>query len=154
MDVNSQKPFNDGDPFDLVRFYLAQQNNYCNALIELKNGKKQTHWMWYVFPQIEGLAHSNMAHFYSVKSLDEAKAYMQNPLLSARLLEVTEAVLQHPNKSLREIFGKPDDKKFCSSMTLFAEAVEDNGLFLQAIDVFCEGQVDQRTLRLLYPSRP
>jgi uncharacterized protein (DUF1810 family) len=150
MDMRMQAQFNDnGDPYDLVRFYLAQESNYQDALAELKAGKKRTHWMWYVFPQIEGLAQSSMSHFYSIKSLDEAKAYIQHPLLSARLLESTAAVLQHSDKSLREIFGKPDDKKFCSSITLFSLVSHDSALFSHAIDVFCSGQADSRTLQLL-----
>jgi uncharacterized protein (DUF1810 family) len=112
----------------------------------LQAGQKRTHWMWFVFPQIDGLGHTDIACFYAIKNIQEAKAYLQHPLLGARLIECTQAVLAIKDKTLLEIFGKPDNRKFCSCMTLFAEAAEDKTLFKNAIAEFCDGQHDQRTL--------
>lgn len=137
------------DPFGLDRFVKAQQDIYPNALAELKAGRKRTHWMWFVFPQIDGLGHSQTTIFYSIKSLDEAKAYLEHPTLGTRLIECTQAVMANEGTSLLEIFGKPDNKKFCACMTLFAKAAENKRLFEKAIDQFCDSQLSEKTLAIL-----
>jgi uncharacterized protein (DUF1810 family) len=138
------------DPFDLGRFISAQDGTYDAALAELRAGKKQSHWMWFVFPQMRGLGMSAMSQHYGIASLDEATAYLADPLLGERLKQCTEAVLHVKGRRLAEIFGSPDDMKFRSSMTLFAEASGgDGGIYWQALDRCCGGAVDPRTLELL-----
>lgn len=137
------------DPYDLERFVKAQQDTYPRALAELQAGRKRSHWMWFVFPQIDGLGHSQTTIFYSIKSLKEAKAYLDHPVLGARLMESVQAVVAIDGASLLEIFGKPDNKKFCACMTLFAEAAEDKRLFEKAIDQFCDAQLSEQTLAIL-----
>jgi uncharacterized protein (DUF1810 family) len=110
------------DPFALERFVKAQDGVVETALSELSRGRKQTHWMWFVFPQLRGLGSSSMAHAYGITSLAEARAYLSHPLLGPRLIRCTETVLAHDGRSLQAIFGSPDDKKFCSCMTLFSRA--------------------------------
>src|SRR5690349_3784018 len=107
------------DLFDLQRFVDAQDPIFSRVLTELRQGHKQTHWMWFVFPQVAGLGHSLMADRYAIRSAEEAKAYLARPLLGGRLRECTSFVLMHRERALREIFGTPDDFKFRSSMTLF-----------------------------------
>ena len=137
------------DPFDLERFVAAQETNYADALAELRAGRKLGHWSWYVIPQHRGLGLSPTALFYGIGSAEEARAYLAHPVLGPRLLETTRAVLAHPTKTLRAIFGTPDDMKFRSSMTLFAHIADDPVLFREALSVFCAGQPDFRTLELL-----
>ena len=138
------------DPFDLERFVTAQAPIFEIALGELKAGQKRSHWMWFVFPQLRGLGRSSMAQFYGVGSLDEARAYLAHPLLGTSLEIATEAVLAIKERSLYAIFGAPDNMKFHSSMTLFARAAaDDNSAFQRALDRYCEGRMDQRTLALL-----
>ena len=141
-----------GDPkLDLGRFLAAQTESYAQVLQELRSGQKRSHWMWYIFPQLEGLGNSATARHFALRSADEARAYLAHPLLGRRLVDVTEAVLAHADRSLLEIFGHPDDLKFRSSMTLFAAvALNDEGaVFRRALDVFCDGVPDAATLRLL-----
>ena len=141
------------DPFNLERFVTAQAPVFNTALTELKAGRKRSHWMWFIFPQLRGLGHSSTAHFYGIGSLDEARAYLEHPLLGPRLTLCTETVLASNVTSVHELFGSPDDLKFCSSMTLFALAVKDDGnLFQKVLDRWCEGQMDGQSQRLL-PSR-
>lgn len=138
------------DPFDLDRFVLAQAPVYDIALAELLGGRKLTHWMWFVFPQLRGLGHSSMAQRYGIDSLDEARAYLAHPVLGPRLRESVSAVLDSGETSLRTIFGSPDDMKFRSSMTLFSIAA--NGAeprFDAALEKFCGGVRDERTLAAL-----
>jgi uncharacterized protein (DUF1810 family) len=138
------------DPFDLHRFVTAQAPVFASALEELKKGRKRTHWMWFVFPQLRGLGSSSMATFYGIGSLAEARAYLAHPLLGPRLVLCTETVVAIKGKTLREIFGSPDDMKFGSSMTLFAQGSGDDGVvFNRALDLYCQGRVDDRTLALL-----
>jgi len=138
------------DPFDLQRFVTAQAPVFASALEELKKGRKRTHWMWFVFPQLRGLGSSSMATFYGIGSLEEAQAYLAHPLLGPRLVLCTETVLAIKGRTLREIFGSPDDMKFGSSMTLFAQASDDDDLvFKRALDLYCQGRLDDRTLALL-----
>src|SRR5271167_1917335 len=138
------------DPFDLERFVTAQAPEFGSALEELKKGLKRTHWMWFVFPQLRGLGSSSMATFYGIGSLEEARAYLAHPLLGPRLVLCTETVLAIRGKILHDIFGSPDDMKFRSSMTLFARASDDDGVvFRRALDLYCQGRPDDRTLALL-----
>jgi len=136
---------------DLRRFLEAQERSYSQALDELQKGRKLSHWMWYIFPQLEGLGRSATARYFALKSREEARAYLAHPVLGERLQETTRAVLSHRERSLSYIFGQPDDIKFRSSMTLFVEAGDPAHrlLFQQALDIFCEGQPDETTLRLL-----
>ncbi|MDG6777898.1 DUF1810 domain-containing protein [Thiomicrorhabdus sp. zzn3] len=137
--------------YHLERFVQAQENIYATALSELKAGRKRSHWMWFVFPQIDGLGHSETTRFYSIKSLKEAQAYLNHPLLGPRLLECTQAVLAHPDSTLMEIFGKPDNKKFCACMTLFESVAENKTLFNSAIQQFCNAERSQKTMDILHP---
>ena len=136
------------DRFALGRFTEAQASVYATALAELKAGRKRSHWMWFVFPQLRGLGYSSTAQFFGIVSRQEALAYAAHPVLGARLREATQAVLGCPARSLHELFGSPDDMKFRSSMTLFA-AVEPNGPFEAALQRWCGGETDERTLALL-----
>jgi uncharacterized protein (DUF1810 family) len=137
----------DNDPHNLRRFVEAQGPVFDRALDELKYGKKQTHWMWFIFPQAEGLGSSTMAQHFAIKSELEAVAYLEHPLLGPRLVESTKTVLQHAPKTAHEIFGSPDDIKFQSSMTLFEQA--GGGLvFADALDHFYKGERDQKTITI------
>ncbi|QGG92100.1 DUF1810 family protein [Agrobacterium sp. MA01] len=136
---------------DLERFVEAQRETYAQALRELQGGLKRSHWMWFIFPQLEGLGRSPTAQRFALRSLDEARAYLAHAILGERLRTVTRAVLAHQDRSLVEIFGQPDDMKFRSSMTLFAAAAdpEDTAIFREALDVFCGGEPDAITLQRL-----
>ncbi len=135
------------DSFDLARFVDAQAPVYERVLAELRAGTKRSHWMWFVFPQVDGLGSSPMARRYAIVSLAEARAYLADPVLGPRLREVTAAVLATQDRSLGDIFGSPDDLKFCSSMTLFAEAGGAEDLFREALRRFWGGAPDAATLR-------
>jgi uncharacterized protein (DUF1810 family) len=139
------------DPFDLIRFVEAQDDVYERALAELKQGLKESHWMWFIFPQIEGLGRSSTAHFYGIKCVNEAKAYLEHPLLGQRLIECSDALLQHKGKSASDIFGFPDDLKLKSSMTLFARISksESESVFSRVLGQYFAGQSDQQTVALL-----
>ena len=134
---------------NLERFVEAQAPVYPRALAELTAGRKQSHWMWFVFPQISGLGRSPMAQHYAIHSLDEARSYLAHPLLGARLKECISAVLGIIGKSAHEIFDTPDDLKFHSSMTLFAHAAPDEPLFRAALEKYFEGAEDTLTLEKL-----
>ena len=136
--------------FDLDRFLSAQSGIFDTALAELQAGRKRSHWMWFIFPQIRGLGISATAQKYGIVSLDEAKAYLAHPVLGDRLGRCTEAVLQFKSRTLNQIFGSPDDMKFGSSMTLFAiaDSTRDN-VYRQALEQFCDMRMDQRTLDIL-----
>lgn len=138
------------DPFELRRFLAAQDGIHAVALGELRSGRKKTHWMWFVFPQLRGLGHSPMAERYALRSLKEAEAYLAHPVLGARLAEVTEAVLALEGRAPCAVFGTPDDLKFRSSMTLFdlASGAPDSP-FRRALALCWEGEADERTLALL-----
>ncbi len=136
------------DPHDLERFVTAQQGVHDRALAELKAGRKQSHWMWFVFPQAAGLGHSPTARHYAIQSLNEARAYLAHPVLGPRLLAATEAAADAPALSLHGLFGSPDDMKFVSSMTLFALAAPDPAPFQRALDRWNGGAQDERTLKL------
>ena len=141
---------------DLSRFVEAQAGAYATALRELRDGEKRTHWMWFVFPQLRGLGRSEMAHRYGIAGLGEARAYLDHPLLGARLEECTRAMLAHAGTPSRNILGVPDDLKFVSSMTLFrlAEGEPPRGPFQAALDRFNSGRLDPRTVELVSPSPP
>jgi uncharacterized protein (DUF1810 family) len=136
------------DPYDLDRFVQAQSADYAQALSELRAGEKRSHWMWYVFPQIEGLGQSAMSRRYSIKSAAEAKAYLDHPVLGARVRESFQAVCHITGRSAHEIFGSPDDMKLRSCATLFA-AVSDDDVFFQVLEKYFQGRRDDETLRLL-----
>lgn len=137
---------------DAARFLAAQGGSFAAAKRELEAGRKQSHWMWFVFPQLAALGRSATAKFYGIETLADAREYVRHPVLGARLVEVTEIVLGHGNMSARGIFGTPDDLKFRSSMTLFAEAVPEQAAFRKAIEAFYEGP-DALTLELLARER-
>ena len=138
MDINS-----------LDRFVQAQTLMYSVAIKEIENGKKQSHWMWYIFPQLRGLGMSAMAHIYGLSGLEEAIAYLEHPTLSGRLLELCGALLRHKDKTACEIFGDIDAMKLCSSMTLFALTSEEYTIFDEIIDVFFDGKMDLLTLEMV-----
>lgn len=135
----------------LSRFLSAQQNIYQQVIKELQNGKKTTHWMWFVFPQIDGLGLSPTAKYYSIKSIDEAKDYLSNNVLGKRLIECSMILLNLKDKSAHEIFGYPDDMKLNSSMTLFNYIAPEQKVFANVLEKYFEGNPDQRTLNILNP---
>ena len=138
---------NASDPYNLERFLAAQAGAHDTAVAELRNGCKQSHWMWYVFPQLAGLGRSARAQHYGIKSLDEARAYLAHPLLGARLQECA-AVLEGLDSSLTasSIFGYPDDLKLRSSLTLFAQAAGPGSIFDRLLDRYFAGQPDELTV--------
>jgi uncharacterized protein (DUF1810 family) len=137
------------DPFNLARFVRAQEHVIEQAKAELRAGRKRTHWMWFVFPQIQGLGSSEEAQWFAIRNLEEAKAYLAHSVLAVRLRECTQLVLAIEGKSLDEIFGWPDNLKFRSCMTLFAKAADDDAIFLAALKKYCAGKPDPATLALV-----
>jgi uncharacterized protein (DUF1810 family) len=139
------------DTYNLQRFLDAQSLDYDNALQEIRNGRKRSHWVWYVFPQIKGLGHSTYSELYGISGLEEAKAYYNHPVLGRRLIEVTGALLEHKDKSAESILSPIDALKVRSSMTLFWFASR-NPLFKSVIEVFYEGMMDDLTISKIYNS--
>jgi uncharacterized protein (DUF1810 family) len=140
----------DADRFDLERFVTAQDPVFETVLAELRAGRKRTHWIWFVFPQLADLGRSSTALFYGISSIDEARAYLAHPLLAPRLDLCTRIVLASDSPSLHAIFGSPDDLKFRSCMTLFSRAADDtDNPFRRALDRWCDGQPDEQTLALI-----
>lgn len=137
------------DPFNLARFTVAQENVYPSALSELRSGRKRTHWMWFIFPQIAGLGYSATSQYFAIQSLEEAQNYLNHPVLGARLRECAEAVLAVEGRSASEIFGSPDDRKLQSSMTLFAQAADPGSVFARVLGKYFHGEQDAQTLRRL-----
>ena len=137
------------DRFQLQRFVDAQRPVYETALGELRVGRKRSHWMWFIFPQIAGLGHSMMAHEFALSSLDEAAAYLAHPVLGLRLRECTLLVAGIEGRSIAEIFGYPDDMKFRSSMTLFARAAPEEPIFAACLQKYFAGEPDPQTLARL-----
>ncbi|KZS60899.1 DUF1810 domain-containing protein [Mycobacterium ostraviense] len=137
------------DPFDLKRFVDAQAPVYRDVVAELRSGRKRTHWMWFVFPQLQGLGHSPMADHYGISSIAEARSYLDHDVLGPRLHECTQLVNQVQGRSIEEIFGWPDNLKLRPSMTLFACATADNEDFVALIARYCGGQQDPATLARL-----
>lgn len=138
-----------GDPFHLRRFVDAQAADYARALAELRAGRKRSHWMWYVFPQLEGLGHSPMSRRYAIRGLGEAAAYLEHPVLGPRLVECAQAVLDVEGRSAHDIFGSPDDVKLRSCATLFARVAPAGSVFERLLERYFEGRSDAETLRLL-----
>lgn len=134
---------------DLKRFVDAQERVYPEARAELATGRKRSHWMWFIFPQLRGLGHSPTSREFGIASLEEARAYLAHPLLGARLLECTQLVAAVEGRTAREIFGSPDDLKFRSCMTLFADASDHDEMFESALRKYYGGERDPRTLELL-----
>ncbi len=137
------------DHFGLERFVEAQEGTYTRAVAELRQGAKQSHWMWYIFPQIRGLGRSPLAQKYAIASADEARAYLAHPVLGPRLRECTKLALDAKKTSAAAIFPSPDDLKFRSCMTLFAQISLGTSPFHQALQRYCAGEPDPETLRLL-----
>ncbi|RPJ67825.1 MAG: DUF1810 domain-containing protein [Acidobacteria bacterium] len=137
------------DPFDLARFTAAQAGTYSLALGELRAGRKESHWMWFIFPQFEGLGFSSTSRRYAIRSLDEARAYLAHPVLGPRLVECSEALLAHTGLLASDIFGAPDDLKLRSSMTLFELAAAPGSVFTRVLERFFDGERDAATLRLV-----
>ncbi|MDD3814207.1 MAG: DUF1810 domain-containing protein [Desulfocapsaceae bacterium] len=159
MDTNTNSPrdampaINDrpdsNDPFDLDRFTRAQEKIYVRVIDELQNGRKESHWMWFIFPQIDGLGRSPTAKRYAIKSLEEAAAYLNHPVLGQRLLQCSEALLHIHGKSASAIFGFPDVWKLRSCMTLFATIAAADSIFARVLASYFNGQPDQQTMEIL-----
>ena len=137
------------DPFDLERFVRAQENDYAQALSEIKAGRKRSHWMWYLFPQIQGLGFSAMSQRFAIRSRAEARAYLAHPLLGPRLLNCVESLLTLEGRTAEEIFGPIDTMKLKSCTTLFAAVSAPDSIFHQLLAKYFDGESDQATLRLL-----
>ena len=134
------------DQYELKRFVDAQEGVYEQACAELRAGRKRSHWMWFVFPQIRGLGSSPTAVRFAISGMEEARAYLEHPVLGPRLRECTGIVVGVEGRSVEEIFGYPDDLKFHSSMTLFAKAAEEAGMFGEALEKYFGGEMDRGTL--------
>jgi uncharacterized protein (DUF1810 family) len=137
------------DSYNLARFIDAQEGVYDEVLGELHRGKKATHWMWFIFPQIAGLGHSEISDRFSISSINEARAYLEHPILGSRLSECVDLVMQIDGKSAAQIFGYPDDLKFRSCLTLFSIAGESSSIYQYALDKYFDGEPDSRTLDAL-----
>lgn len=135
--------------YDISRFIEAQRSSYQHALTEIKNGKKASHWIWYIFPQIKGLGRSAMSEYYGIQDIDEAKAYLADAILSKRLIEICEVLLSLDTNDAVEVMGRPDDKKLKSSMTLFDAATDSLEIFQMVLDKYYNGKKDNLTLRIL-----
>lgn len=134
--------------YDLNRFITAQERSYDAALSEIRSGRKRTHWMWYIFPQIEGLGRSSTAQYYAISDLQEAKEYYAHPVLGPRLVEISEALLSLDGDNATTVMGYPDDLKLKSSMTLFAIA-SGNSVFTKVLDKYFDGRQDRWTVKIL-----
>lgn len=135
--------------FNLKRFLDAQEKDYATALQEIKNGKKRSHWMWYIFPQIAGLGLSSTSHYYAISSVEEAKEYMNHSVLKTHMLEICEALLQLSNKDADTIFGFPDNLKLKSSMTLFEIATPEYMVFKEVLEQYFRGERDEKTISII-----
>lgn len=147
--VQGAKDVNGYDPHDLSRFEQAQSNQYQMALSEIRGGHKRSHWMWFVFPQFDGLGFSTTSRWYAIKSVAEAEAYVQHPVLGPRLVECCQAAIDANGLSAIEIFGSPDDMKLRSCATLFAHVSAPGSVFEILLDTFFVGEPDQATLLLI-----
>lgn len=137
------------DPHELSRFEQAQEDVYARALIEIRSGRKRSHWMWYIFPQLGGLGYSPTSRRYAIRSLEEAEAYLRHPVLGPRLVECSEAVLGVEGRSALEILGSPDEMKLRSCATLFAHLSPAGSPFHRLLETYFQGERDGRTLQLL-----
>ena len=134
---------------DLDRFIEAQKNTYNRALQEIKNGQKESHWIWYIFPQIRGLGHSERANYYAIEDIEEATNYLKNPILYARLIEISKALLEVEEKTAIEILGYVDAMKVKSSMTLFHLANSEEKTYIEVLNKYYQGEKDEKTIKLL-----
>jgi uncharacterized protein (DUF1810 family) len=141
------------DSYNLERFVIDQDENYADALRELEGGHKESHWIWYIFPQVAGLGQSLISQEYAIRSRDEAVAYLDHVVLGARLRRCCEALLKHEGKNIQDIMGSPDDLKLRSSMTLFALIAAPDSVFHKVLKVFYAGQMDERTIAFLKGNR-
>ena len=137
------------DERGLEKYLSAQKRDYDDALREIRSGRKRTHWIWYIFPQLDGLGYSPTAQYYGIRDLEQAKDYMAHPVLGPRLVEISEALLALPSSDPGAVMGYPDDLKLCSSMTLFELAAPDQPVFGKVLDKFYGGRRDPLTLKLL-----
>lgn len=137
------------NPYNLQRFTDAQQTDYDIALAEIKKGKKRSHWMWYIFPQIQGLGFSETSKYYAIQNKEEAMAYMRHPVLGSRLIAICQVLLQLAEKNAGNIFGYPDDMKLKSSMTLFASLPNADAVFQAVLNKFFNGKKDEKTMQIL-----
>src|SRR5215471_13830878 len=151
--TNSKESRRSDDPYNLSRFVQAQEDDYERALSAIRSGAQRTHSMWYIFPQLDGLGVSPTAKYYGIKSIEEAPAYLEHPLLGPRLLECAEAVLAIKGRSAREIFGSPDDLKLKSCATLFASVLPPGSAFERLLKQYYGGERDAKTLQLLSLAR-
>jgi uncharacterized protein (DUF1810 family) len=147
--TNSNDNGHEDDKFDLGRFLQAQEVDYDQVVAEIRSGRKRSHWMWYVFPQVDGLGSSSVSRRYSIKSLEEARAYLEHPVLGPRLLECAEAVISIEGRSATEIFGSPDDLKLRSCATLFACVSPEESVFDRLLGKYYQGERDGKTFQLL-----
>ena len=131
------------------RFLKAQENTYDEALSEIREGHKRSHWIWFIFPQIQGLGFSAISQEYAIKDLEEAREYLNNPLLKARLLEISKVLIDLPEFDPTKVMGYPDDLKLCSSMTLFHVADPEEPVFKLVLDKYFDGKIDKNTIRIL-----
>lgn len=134
---------------DLDCFIEAQDNMYSVALKEIKSGKKKSHWMWYIFPQIKGLGKTEISNYYAIKNLEEGISYLENPILKGRLLEISQAVLDLNTKNIEEVFGSIDSLKLKSSMTLFHQIDKEEKIFIEVLNKYFNKELDKRTIELL-----
>ena len=135
--------------YDLSRFVEAQRQSYDTALEEVRKGHKSSHWMWYIFPQMKGLGHSYTSQYYAIESLDEAAAFLKDPYLGNNLLEICGVLLELETDNPTAVFGRPDDMKLRSCMTLFSAVSENDSVFRKVLDKYFAGKPDMRTLRIL-----
>jgi len=137
------------DKYNLSRFLEAQMVTYEGAMLELARGRKESHWIWYIFPQIEGLGRSDTAKLYSIKSLEEGRAYLEHPLLGPRLIEACEILLSLKDTSMDEVMGFPDDLKLLSSMTLFEALSDSSSIFTKIIEIYFDDERDEASFKLI-----
>ena len=137
------------DALSIERFLKAQEGDYEAALAEIRAGRKQSHWIWYIFPQLKGLGRSSTAEYYGIRDMAEAKEYLAHPVLRQRLIEISEALLGLPSNDADDVMGFPDNLKLRSSMTLFARTEPDCKIFQKVLDKFFDGKMDERTVTLL-----
>ena len=137
------------EQLDLLRFKNAQALKYEEALKEIKNGEKQSHWMWYIFPQIKGLGYSFNAQYYGIQDLQEAKEYLNDEILGKRLIEISKELLELKTNNATKVFGYPDDIKLCSSMTLFAYISENDSVFHKVLEKYFDSKMDELTLNII-----
>jgi uncharacterized protein (DUF1810 family) len=139
----------EADRYDLARFVRAQERDYEKALSEIRGGRKRSHWMWYIFPQFDGLGVSSTSIHYAIKSVGEAEAYLRHPVLGPRLLEIAQAAVEVEGRSALAVFGTPDDMKLQSCATLFASVSPAGSVFQRLLDRYFGGEPDNKTLGLL-----